>query len=59
MREKIARLPPEVSEVSHLANLKSSDEGRELMAKVSVDFLTVYRFAFAFERFASSFCFFQ
>nr|ADD38754.1 Regulation of nuclear pre-mRNA domain-containing protein 1B [Lepeophtheirus salmonis] len=35
IREKIARLPPEVSEVSQLSNLQSAEEGYKLMHKVS------------------------
>ena len=34
VREKIARLPPDVSEVVHLEKLKSAKEGAELMEKV-------------------------
>ena len=36
VREKISRLPPEVSEPSHLAKLESAEDGRELLVKVSV-----------------------
>jgi regulator of Ty1 transposition protein 103 len=35
VREKIAKLPSEVSEVSQLENLKSPEEGKELMQKVT------------------------
>lgn len=35
VREKIARLPPEVSETSHLEKINSTDEGLELMAQVN------------------------
>ena len=34
-REKISRLPPEVSESSHLEKIASAAEGRELLAKVN------------------------
>lgn len=34
VREKIARLPPDVSEVVHLEKLKSAKEGAELMEKI-------------------------
>ena len=34
VREKIASLPPEVSEVSHLEKLQSVKEGQQLMKKV-------------------------
>ena len=36
VREKIARLPPDVSEVVHLEKLKSAKEGAELMEKVII-----------------------
>ena len=34
VREKIARLPPEVSEIGHLEKLQSAREGEQLMKKV-------------------------
>ena len=34
VREKIASLPPEVSEASHLEKLQSAKEGKQLMKKV-------------------------
>ena len=34
VREKIARLPPEVSETGHLDKLQSAKEGQQLMEKV-------------------------
>ena len=34
VREKIARLPPEVSEIGHLEKLQSAKEGERLMKKV-------------------------
>ena len=34
VREKIARLPPEVSETSHLDKINSTDEGLKLLAQV-------------------------
>jgi len=34
VREKIAKLPPEVSEVAHLARLESSQEGQKLLRQV-------------------------
>merc|ERR1712020_272056 len=34
VREKIARLPPEVSETSHLGKLESSQEGQRLLVQV-------------------------
>jgi len=34
VREKIARLPPEVSEVAHLGKLESSQEGQRLLVQV-------------------------
>jgi regulator of Ty1 transposition protein 103 len=43
VREKIARLPPEVSETSHLEKINSTDEGLELMAQVI--FTLTYRIA--------------
>jgi len=35
VREKISRLPPEVSEPSHLDKIQSAAEGRDLLAKVN------------------------
>jgi len=35
VREKISRLPPEVSEPSHLDKIQSAEEGRQLLAKVN------------------------
>jgi len=35
VREKISRLPPEVSEPSHLDKIQSAAEGRELLTKVN------------------------
>ena len=34
VREKISRLPPEVSEPSHLDKIETAEEGRELLTKV-------------------------
>lgn len=34
VREKIARLPPEVSETSHLEKIGSTDEGLKLLTQV-------------------------
>ena len=41
VREKIARLPPEVSEAGHLEKLESMKDGKKLMKKVSLIFLSV------------------
>jgi hypothetical protein len=35
IREKIARLPPELSETAHLDNLQSFEDGQKLLVKVS------------------------
>ena len=42
VREKIARLPPDVSEVVHLEKLKSAKEGAELMEKVTIFYIFYY-----------------
>ena len=35
VREKIARLPPEVSETSHLEKINSTEDGLKLLTQVS------------------------
>lgn len=44
VREKISRLPPEVSEPSHLDKIETAEEGRELLTKVTqaMSLLTEY-----------------
>ena len=36
VREKIARLPPEVSETSHLEKISSTEEGPKLLTQVTI-----------------------
>lgn len=44
IREKISRLPPEVSEISHLDKIESVEEGRNLLRQVdqATELLTAY-----------------